>query len=110
MINEILATGRKLSAIETQLSRLAPRDPRRPAMSRSATALQAKQTSQIAAALRKGVDESTISFALSLHGQGADRDPCRNSPTPAEKMLDLITRHGGERVIEALDAQHNMTT
>jgi hypothetical protein len=103
LINGILGTGRRLGEAEAELVRLAPDDPRRPALSKQTAALQAEQTDQIAAALHAGVDEDTIRFALTLHGQGQSRDPWRTEPTPAEELLDLIQRHGGERVVAALD-------
>src|SRR5512139_377550 len=71
LINEILATGRQLGAVEADLVRLDPRDSRRARLSQRAGVLQARQTEQIAAALAAGVDEGTVRFALALHGQGA---------------------------------------
>lgn len=103
LINDILATGRQLGAVEADLVRLNPGDPRRERLSQRAGALQARQTEQIAAALAAGVDADTVRFALALHDQGVDRDPWRQEPTPAEQMLDLMRRHGAERVVAALD-------
>lgn len=103
-INAILATGRKLNDVEAELVELGPRDERRAELSQQASQLQAHQTDQIAAALRDGVAEETIRFALDLHGQGANRELWRTTPTPAEHLAALITLYGAPRVVEALDA------
>lgn len=104
LINAFLATGRDLAEAEADLFRSPLDDPRRAALARRASQLQHHQTDQIAVALRHGVTEETIRFALTMHGQGANRDPFRTDPTPAEQLLGLIQSHGPERFAQALDA------
>lgn len=104
LINQFLDTGRILAKAEAAVFALPVDSPTRSTLSREATRLQHQQTGEIAAALRAGVDLDTIQFALALHGQGADRDPTGRRETPAKLLTDLIQQHGGERVIEALDA------
>jgi hypothetical protein len=101
-INKALGTGRDLNRVETELTGMGPRDPRRAKLSKEAARLQQKQTSEIAKALSNGADEQTVRFALGLHGQGADRADMRGRPTPAQELQRLIAKHGIENVTEAL--------
>lgn len=62
-----------------------------------------RQQAEIVAAVRAGVEWSTVEFALRLHGQHADRDVGSPDPTPAEQLLDWMRQYGAVAVVEALD-------
>lgn len=104
LINTFLATGRDILAAERQLAGLPVDDPHHPRLSAEHTRLMRRQQDEIVAAHAAGVDWATITFALGMHGQGADREFANPGPTPAEQLLTLIRAHGAEVVVAALDA------
>jgi hypothetical protein len=63
-----------------------------------------RQQRQLVDAHRAGADWQTIEFALTLHGQHADREVGSTDPTPAEQLSALMRQHGSEAVVVALDA------
>lgn len=103
-LNAALATGRDILAIERELSTRPAGDPDRARLGAEHTALMRRQQEQLVAAHRAGVDWDTIRAALEWHGQHAGRQVGDTAPTPAARLLALITACGAEPVVAALDA------
>ncbi len=110
MINAFLDTGRAILALERQLVGMPYTDPRRRRLAAEHSRLMRRQQKEIVAAHRAGVDWDTITFALVLHGQSADREVGDTDPTPAEQLLALMREHGGLAVVDALDTGRNAIT
>jgi hypothetical protein len=104
LINTFLATGREVLTLERRLCAMAPNDPDWKRLGDERQELVRRKQDEIVAAVRAGVEWSTVEFALLLHGQHADREIGSSDPTPAEQLLELIRQYGGVAVVESLDA------
>src|SRR5687768_16348723 len=103
-INQALATGREILALERELFGMQSNDPARAGLGQRHTALMRQQQDEMLAAVHAGADWDTIRFALELHGQDANRQMPPTGPTPAETLLQLMRQYGAEPVVEALIA------
>ncbi|SNT66258.1 hypothetical protein SAMN05421812_1365 [Asanoa hainanensis] len=92
LINTFLTTGREALALEQRLSLMALGDPLRARLGRKHQEVLRRQQAEIVAAVRAGVEWSTVEFALRLHGQHADREAGSAVSTPAEAFLELLER------------------
>jgi hypothetical protein len=108
LINRFLATGREVLDVERRLRELPPRHPDREQLGTEHTRLTRRQQAEIVTAVQSGASWDTVTFALALHGQGADRDLYEGRPTPAEELDALMRAYGGEAVIHALDAYRSI--
>lgn len=101
LINKLLGTGREILDAEKRLDGMPTSHPDRKSLSDRHAKLMRKQQDEIVAA-SKVADWDTVRFALTLHGQGADR-PDPGQPTPAEMLSGMMRQYGAENVVTALD-------
>jgi len=85
LINEFLATGREIRALEQRLSTMGLRDNEWTRLGVERRRLVERQQGESVAAVRAGVEVGST------------------EPTPAEQLLDRMRQHGPLAVVEALD-------
>lgn len=110
LVNRLIQTGREILKLE-QLMDSAPTmlagDRRH--LSDRHTALMSRQQAQIVDAVNAGVCWDTITFALALHGQDADRDQHRGEPSTAAVLQAVVAAYEPEKAMAILTGAASST-